>query len=326
MNKDKNNLIEDCCTDMMRKPYIKHENLRKALEEIYFSESHDGETFERFENELKHSCLIVAADMTESSLNFRVHENGDEQYGVLFSDMDEFNKTFSNDECESHSMDFLFYQLVISEGLLDGFVLNPESECLLLKRELFLEIDDLPEHQFNNRNAFSTGELKKLRDSIDNSDLEKFVRNPNNLASYEELFEKISGSTLLTLMLSRDDLTEYASDGIISQFETGPLGFLYIDEVGGNYATVYTSESKMCNVQTPFNKYSQIVNFSQMTNFVLNDDMDGIIINPNAENIILSRDILLEYSSLLEKTCNDSRLNAAIFHMFLIEEDEGISP
>ena len=52
---------------------------------------------------------------------------------------------------------------------------------------------------------------------------------------------------------------------------------------------------------------------------LLNDDMDGIIINPNSEHILLTRDVLMEYYPLLEKTCNDTRLNTAIFHMFLME-------
>jgi len=30
----------------------------------------------------------------------------------------------------------------------------------------------------------------------------------------------------------------------------------------------------------------------------------------------LSRETLLEYSGALEKVCNDSRLNGAIFHLF----------
>lgn len=68
------------------------------------------------------------------------------------------------------------------------------------------------------------------------------------------------------------------------------------------------------------NKYSQIVNFSRMANFILNDDMDGIIINPCCENILLTRETLMHYSGLLEKTCNDTRLNTAIMHMFLMEE------
>ena len=101
--------------------------------------------------------------------------------------------------------------------------------------------------------------------------------------------------------------------------ETGPLGFLYTENFGGDYATVYTSEDKISNIRTPLNKYSQIVNFAQMAGFILNDDMDGIIINPHEENILLTRDVLLRYYHLLERTCNDSRLNSAIFHMFLME-------
>ena len=132
----------------------------------------------------------------------------------------------------------------------------------------------------------------------------------------ELIFDKISKSTMLTLLLSEYDLKELAEDDVISLAETGPLGYLYIDEIGGQYTTVYTSEEKISKIKTDLNKYSQLVNFSHMANFILSDDMDGIIINPNAENVLITRDILLEYCDKLEETCNDSRLNSAIFHMF----------
>ena len=72
-------------------------------------------------------------------------------------------------------------------------------------------------------------------------------------------------------------------------------------------------------MDTPYNKYIQIVNFSQMTNCLLNDDMDGIIINPNCENILITRNVLLEYSDVLEVICYDEKLNSAVFHMFPME-------
>ena len=96
-----------------------------------------------------------------------------------------------------------------------------------------------------------------------------FLTDSKKVGEFEELFELISNSTLRALMLSSDDLTEYANDGVICQLETGPLGFLYIDNVGGKYAAVYSSESKIKNVSTPYNKYSQIVNFSEMITFIL---------------------------------------------------------
>ena len=303
----------------MRKPYIKHENLRKVLENIDYEKENHEDT-EKLINELKHSNLIMACEKGAENTSFIVAEDDDNRYAMVFTDMDEFNKAFPDGQTESHFFVFKFYQVFIREGLFDGCLINPESECVLLKKELFSQITDLPEHNYDGNGCLEAGELKALKTSIDNRELEDFIKNPENIGRYDELFEKISDSTLLTLMLSHDDLTDYAEDGVISMFETGPLGYLYLDEIGGEYATVYTSEDKISNIKTSKYKYSQIVNFSQMVNFILNDDMNGIIINPNAEHILLTREVLLEYSHLLEETCNDSRLNTAILHMFLIEE------
>ncbi|WP_458406401.1 SseB family protein [Methanobrevibacter sp.] len=302
----------------MRKLFIKHNNLRKTLDDLHVEvDEIEDSVIERFVNEIKHSSLIIAADKTEDDINFRVFEFEGEDYGVLFTDMDEFRKSFSDDECESHMYDFAIYQKMVELGLIEGFLINPESECFLLKKELILKITDLPEHVYDDEDAYTSKELKQIYDSIDNSKLEEFIENKDNIGRFDELFEHISNSVMLTLMISADDLTEYASDGVISMLKTGPLAFLYIDEVGGQYSTLFTSPDKMNFIDTDLNKYSQIVNVSIMTNFILNDDMDGIIINPGSDNILLTREILFEYSPLLEKTCNDARLNSAIFHLFM---------
>ena len=105
----------------------------------------------------------------------------------------------------------------------------------------------------------------------------------------------------------------------ISSSKDNPVGFLYIDRLGGEYATVYTSEEKMTAINTPFKKYSQIVNPAHMVMFVLNEDMDGLIINPGNEQILLTRETLLDYSGVIEKTCNNEKLNKAMLCMFLME-------
>ena len=305
----------------MRKPYIRHENLRKAFEKFINTDMDEltDEDGERLLNELKHSCLIIAADRIDGDMDFRVLEIGEKEYGILFSDMDEFRKTFSDDECESYSFDFEIYQKALECGLFDGFLFNPNSEGLLIEKELFLRITDLPQSVHDHDHAYKTEELVQLRKSIDNGKLEQFLADSSNIGNYEGLINCMADSVMLTLMLSRDDLRDYADDGIINMAETGPLGFLYTDEVGGQYSTLFTSEEKMKSVDTEYMKYFQIVNVSMMTNFVLNDDMDGIIINPGSDNVLLSRDVLLEYSSFIEKACNDEKLNSAIFHLFLME-------
>jgi hypothetical protein len=305
----------------MRKHYVKHDNLRRYLEEFHIKgEDVSDETLKNIFGELKHSNLIVAGDLNEFSPQLAIFEHEDKRYGFLFTDMDEFRKFVPDGECGSQTCEFAVYKMIVESGDVDGFVLNPESEGFVIIRKIFESIEYLPEHEYPQDGAYSTGELKALKDSIDNKGLEKFIGNSSNIGRYEELFEEISNSTLLTLMVSREDLAFMAEDGVISLVESEPKGFLYLDEIGGKYATVYTSEDKINEVSTEYNKYSQLVNFSQLTNYILNDDLDGIIINPNCENVLLTREVLLEYSHLLEDTCNDSRLNTAIMHMFLIEE------
>ena len=305
----------------MRKEFIRHDNLRKSLESLHESGGDfDKECVDSFIREIKHSNLIIAADIMPGCATFMFERIEGERYGLLFTDMDEFRKSFSPDESGSHYFDFRTYRQIIRKGLLDGFIINRESEGFIFSGELVQAISELPESDFPVDDVYSPAELKSLRDSIDNRELEEFIADSSNIGRYEELFEKMSSSTLLTMMLSREDLTSLADDGVISMDETGPLGFLYIDEIGGEYATVYTSEDRMRDVETGLNRYSQIVNFSQMARFIISDDMDGIIINPNSDNVLLTRDVLLEYSGLLERTCNNPKLNTSFYHMFIMEE------
>ena len=303
---------------ILKKAFIRHDNLRKIMDKLELDIT--LENMENFLSELKHSTLILAANITCEPFSFAAVDIDGDTFGFLFTDIHEFEK-FIDDDCESHMLDFQAYKIFVDEDIVDGFILNPESEAFFLDSDLFSLFDETPEYEFNPFEGYSTSQLKDLKKSIDNHDLEDFISDYFNYENYLGLFEKISSSTLLTLMLSWDNLERYARDGVISMEKTGPLGFLYLDEIGGKYATVFTSEDKISNVNTTLNKYSQIVNFSNLVNFTIKDDLDGIIINPNSEHLILPRYILLRYFEILNQVCNDERLNTAIMHMFLIETD-----
>ena len=305
----------------MRKFFVNHENLRVYLREFEKKgEDVSDYILYRLLAELQHSCLIIAGDVSTTH-QMAVFNHDDKRHGFLFTDMDEFRRFDPSGECPSQACDFEVYKTMVESGDVDGFVLNPMSEGFIIVREIFEKITELPQRDYPSEGAYSSVELKHLRDSMDNRKLEEFINDFSKIGMYEELFDEISESTLLTLMVSREDLTEFAEDGIINMEDT-PRGFLYVDKIGGKYATVYTSEERISNVFTGLYKYSQIVNFSQLTNYALNAGLDGIIINPNRESITISRDLLLVYWSLLEEKCNDSKLNNAIKYMFLIKEEE----
>lgn len=271
-------------------------------------------------HELKHSNLIIAADIRSDGMNFPSIELDGEDFGLLFTDMVEFYKVFQNNEYEAHDIVFEFFKQILDKSDLKGYVINIASEAFIIWDELIDLFGDMPEFSFSSKDSYSTAELRQLKESVDNAKLEEFLKNPQNVGKYEELFDRISESALFILRLTKDDFNDKLEDGIINLEDIGPVGYLYIDRFYGNYAPIYTSEAKMSGVNTELNKYSQLVNFSQMINSVLSDDMDGIIINPNSDNVILTRDVLMEFSPVLEKICNNSKLNSGIYHMFSIEE------
>ena len=115
----------------MRKHYIKHDNLRKSLEILYDDiENIPDSEIEKFFGELKHSSLIIAAEINGALVNFSTVENEGKAYGLLFTDMDEFRKLLSDEEHESHIFDFLVYQTFVKEGMIDGYILNAERSAL----------------------------------------------------------------------------------------------------------------------------------------------------------------------------------------------------
>ena len=265
------------------------------------------------------SGLIIAGDVEGDTIDLMTATTDQGDFGLLFTDMDEYTKMVPDFKVEPHDHSFETYLGFLKESDLAGFILNIKSEAMILPRDILDEMDNVPNYDFPSDNSYTPSELKTLKDSINNTELEEFISDPSNIGDYDGLFKRISDSTLLTLRLSREDLKDMVKDGVISMIETGPLGFLHSDKIGGNYATVFTSQEKISHVDTPYNKYIQIVNFSQMTNCLLNDDMDGIIINPNCENILITRNVLLEYSDVLEVICYDEKLNSAVFHMFPME-------
>ena len=297
-----------------------HKHLRTVIEDIYSNNNKLTKDLTlRLIHEFRYSNLYIPAKRDEFTLNFIIYEDDNGlRLTPLFTDPDEFRKFFKDEEdIELMQNSFELYQNVLKTSDIEGYVLNPATEKYVFTEEFILEIKNIPKTNFYSTNAYTAEELKKLKDER-NDKLEEFIENPQNIGDYEALFELMSDSRLLTMMVSDVDLSSRAKDGIISMMDSGPLAQMYTDNVGGTYATLFSSEEKMKEVDTTKFRYSQVVNLAMLVNFVLSEDMEGIILNPQSDNVLIPRVRLLRSSIGFEKFAHDEKLCDTIYYMFLI--------
>ena len=293
-----------------------HKHLRTVIEDIYSNENQlTEELTARLIHEFRYSNLYIPAKRENDTLNFIIYEDEGSKLTPLFTDMDEFRKFYKNDEnIQVLQNPFELYQNVLKTTDIDGYVLNPSTEKYLFKKEFILAMKNIPKTNFYTTNPYSQEELLSLKKSVDNTDLESFIGDRSYVGDYESLFEKMANSQLLGLMLS--DLS--IDKEIISLKQSGPIASMYTDNIGGVYATVFTSESKMDVINTDKNKYSQLVNLATLVNFILTEDMDGLILNPESDNVLIPRVTLLRYSLGFEMYANNERLSEAMYYLFKI--------
>ena len=246
-------------------------------------------------------------------------------YGLIFILIDLFFlkscyilKNIDEDNVELMQNSFELYQNILKTSDIEGYILNPATEKYVFSKEFILNIKNIPKTNFYSTNTYTVDELRNLKDSK-NDELESFISNPQNIGDYEGLFEKLAASNLLTMMVSDVDLSSKAKDGVISMMDSGPLAQMFTDNVGGVYATIFSSEDKIREVETSEFKYSQVVNLAMLVNFVLSEDMEGIVLNPQSDDVLITRSTLLRYSLGFEKFANDEKLSNTIYYMFLIQ-------
>lgn len=297
-----------------------HKHLRVVIEDIYSNNNElTKELNLRLIHEFRYSNLYIPAKREDFTLNFIIYEEDGLRLTPLFTDPDEFGKFFEDTEdIELMQNSFELYQNILKTSNIEGYILNPSCEAYVFDKEFILSIKNPPKTNFYSTNTYSIEELKNLKDTK-NETLENFIANPSNIGDFEALFEVMSSSTLLTLMVSDVDLAPKAKGGVISMMDSGPLAQMYTDNLGGTYATIFSSEEKLKAVETSKFKYSQVVNLAMLVNFVLSEDLDGIILNHQSDDILIPRTTLLRYSLGFEKFANDEKLSASIYYMFLIE-------
>ena len=292
-----------------------HKHLRVVIEDIYANDNRLNENLAlKLVNEFRYSNLYIAARKENDTLNFITYEYNDMKLTALFTDHDEFRKFHHEEDIQLLQNSFELYQNILKTTDFDGYILNPASEKYLFTKEFILTITNIPKTNFYTTEAYSAGELLDIYRNVDNRYLEEYISNPKNVGDYEMLFERLANSTILTLMVS--DM-EFDND-IIDLREIGPVAGMYTDKVGGIYVTIFSSTDRIRHVNTSKFKYAQLVNLAMLVNYVLVEDLDGIVLNPDSDNVLIPRSVLLRYSLGFERYANDARLCEALYYMFAL--------
>ncbi|WP_407391453.1 SseB family protein [Methanobrevibacter sp.] len=295
-----------------------HKHLRTVIEDIYLNDNNITEDLlSKLINEFRYSNLYIPAKRENGTLNFIIYEDDNAKITPLFTDRDEFRKFYKDDDIQILQNSFELYQNILKTTDIEGYILNPASEKYLFSKEFILSITNIPKTNFYTGNPYTEEELIEIYDSIRNDNLESFIESQKHIGDYEALFEKMSNSQMLALMLSDFEI----EGNIISLKKTGPIAQIHLDRVGGIYATIFTSKDKIGQVSTNKIRYAQLINLATLVNFILTEDMDGIVINPESDNVLIPRAVLLKYSLGFERYANDGRLSEAMYYMFNLRND-----
>ena len=138
--------------------------------------------------------------------------------------------------------------------------------------------------------------MKRIKDSIDNHELDEFLKDPANYWDFEGLMEVLLKSDLYSVVASKEDLSSKEENGIIPLQGIPNLPKAYTGENGFAYTTIFSSANEIdFNENGETFPYLQMVNLPELVNSVLEDGFDVIILNKHSQKITIPRQFLLYF-------------------------------
>ncbi len=304
---------------------IRNKHLKETIDfaKVYLDDDEDTpiELFFELMNELKVSNLIIPLSEDEDGVIFEnvTFEEDDLTYIPLFTDIDEFSAYVSEDsQFDPVVLDFGQYVDLVSENGLDGIMINIKGKYLPLEKDflenMYFESEDESEGDVE---AYGPGELKEILESINNDSLIELLTSEDKFKS-DDLFAELSNSTLLNLVVSEEPLDEFAQDGIIKASDVDGFNLCNVEHgdilLGGIYTDIDSIRQAAKDVDA--HCYVQITRLSELFDFVLRNDMDGVMVNANTLDFIIMRSDFLPQASGIEVIVEDPKFKDCLDYAF----------
>ena len=263
----------------------------------------------RFIMELVNSSFLIAHDENHRPV-LLILDNS--KYALIFTDKEEYEKAFPGDDSYL-DMEFSRLKNALNGIDLDGFILNISTQNLYLSRKFINDLENLPNLTFDCCEACTAEEILSLKHSVNNDLLEKYIKNPKE---FQELLGIISSNPLFTAVTCDKDMDILEYEGVIDAMEFAGKYDFYRK---GQYATIFTNEDKLKDIETSKFKYLSLVDFARIAHYSIGRELKGIVINPNEEAYMIPTEELLENWPLINRMCHNERLISGMHYLFKID-------
>lgn len=255
--------------------------------------------FVRLVKELGVSSLLIPGVIEDETLNFEILVSDDDEKNVLplFCDYGEFVDYYGDEpEFDPIPNNIEFYVDLLRDNGFDGLIINPANEDLFMGSDLLFEIPfSLNVEIKDNFEGYGPDKLLDIAQGVTNDSLVEFMRNGGD--SFEALMIELTKANLLNVIVSDEDLSKYAVDGVISVRDSGDFTLCTTGDDESQFGILFTAKDAITQTiddESGLHYYYQLAMFDDFMKFILQSDMDGIIINPGMDDYLISREYLLE--------------------------------
>lgn len=298
-----------------------NKHLKAKISQIRnFTSTHNEpplDLLESFFMELKVSKLYLPADFQGNEVNFEHLESDD---GMMLLALYTAPEEYAG-EMELKDYGFDFYAEIIQDCQFDGAIINPQSDAFYVEKIVMDALKTQESIDVDENEIYDAFELKQIADTVKNEELVKFIRNESNFNRFDELKEILSGCTLLNVVSSDTDLSDFSHNQIISTLEVGGFNLSIKSEGMNHYGLLFTSLDTIrstCDTASGKNYYYQITSLEKILNFILMNDMEGVILNPDIDDYHIPRNVLLDIYHNHPEIIRNPKYAGATFYAFTL--------
>ena len=231
----------------------------------------------------------------------------------MFTSLNEYNIGFSEDNIGVLSWNFNFFNELIEDfDDIEGIVVNPNEDNFFISFDIINNvIEMLPDFSLKKelKNDFTHEELLDIYEH-GNPELNSFLDNYDG-KNIEELIEQLSKNNLYTFIVTTENQFDLVNDGIILTENVETKGIFTVNYGNLESAYLFTDPKYFRKVKRFHEKngwyvYALPTDLKLMCEYVLSLDLDYLFINPNDHEIILTRELLLEYVDLINEKCSEN--------------------